>query len=543
MKFRPPALFLWSLALAASLGQVSAATLVWDGGGTDNSWGTANNWNTNTVPATATPFDDVQFAGAVRPNVDISSNVTIQTLKFNSGATAFTVGGSGTITLKGSGTTTTGDNGIDIVNDSSVLQTINNNLVIDTPSNFAGFGFRANNGNLTFNGGIDITATTNVRFLAGGNRVMTFNGVISGTGGGAIAFNSGGTFVINGVNTYTKGTSIWSGTVKVGVDSLNGANGAFGNSTTPVNLGTTFDGVLSPTLLTTNAVTIGRNILMASPHVNRAATPHTFVLGGESAHVSNYTGTITNSSSGGTLAANKLTVIAASGGRVNIANIVRGSGATGTLDDVVKTGAGIVAITGTNNNWQGNTLIQAGTFLVNGSILSSPSGKNAQVSGGATLGGMGLLSRDVELASTAILSPGDVDSAGNSLGGKLTLGAAAGLGLNAGSVLRFDLATPSSTIDDEVSVIGNMVLAGILNVNDFGGFGLGEYKLFDWTGTLTYDPSNFSFGTMPSGFNYAIDTTTHSNAAYLVVTPEPSRALLMVAGICVTLCIRRRKTA
>ena len=528
---------LCSLALAISLAPAFGATVIWDGGGADNGWSTGNNWDSNTVPTTATPFDDVQFAGSVRTAVNVDTDVTVKTLKFNSGASAFDLSGTGTITVNGQGTGS-GDSGLDFRNESSALQTINNKIILGSP----GVGFRAVNGDLTFNGEIDMTAATNIRFLGAGSRVTTFNGELSGTGGGTMAFNSGGIFVLNAVNSYAKNTSIWTATVKVNVDAPSGANGAFGNATSSISMGTTYDGGhLTSTMLTTNAVTIGRSITLASTHVNRAGDPHIYTIGGETAQVSNYTGTIFNSNNSGTKAASKLTVTAASGGRVNIANIVRGTGAVGDADDVVKTGAGIVAITGVNNDWQGNTLVQSGAFLVNGSVLTSPSGKNVQVSAGATLGGMGTLSRDVELASTAVLSPGDMDASGNSLGGTLTLGDGIGLSLSAGTLLNFDLAAAGSLLDDEISIIGDLVLAGLLNVNDLGGFSTGEYKLFGWTGSLTYTPGDLTFGDMPSGYDYAIDTTTYANSAYLVVTPEPSRMILLLAGLSVICFGRRRK--
>ena len=524
------------LALLACLSPATAITVDWDGGGADNKWSTADNWNANAIPAITSPLDDVRFLGAVRPGVDVDTNVSVQTLKFISGASAFTLGGTGVINLAGTGTGH--DSGLHLRNESSALQTINNNIVFTGTS----IGFNAVSGNMTFNGGIDMTTATNIRFLGGGGRVTTFNGVISGTGAGQLAFNSGGTFVLNALNSYTKSTSIWSATVKLLVDAPNGANGAFGNSTGPINMGTTYDGgALTGILLASNAVTVGRGITLASSATNFPAITHNYTIGGDTAHISNFTGTITTTNGNGTKAASKLTVTAAAGGRVNIANIVRGAGTTGTADDVVKIGAGIVAITGNSNNWQGNTLVQAGTFLVNGSVLTSPSGKNVQVSSGAILGGNGTLTREVSLAAGAILSPGDVSATGVSLGGKLTVGDVTGLTLTPTSVLRFDLSTFDSSTDDEVSVRGNLTLAGQLNVTDLGGFGNGAYKLFDWTGLLTYNPADFTFGNMPSGFTYTLDTTTWANSVYLVVTPEPGRALLLFVGLSVLLFNRRRK--
>lgn len=48
-------------------------------------------------------------------------------------------------------------------------------------------------------------------------------------------------------------------------------------------------------------------------------------------------------------------------------------------------------------------------------------------------------------------------------------------------------------------VNGDLTLDGTLNISDMGGFGAGVYRLFDYSGSLTY--SGLSFGTLPSGIS------------------------------------------
>src|SRR5690606_10877992 len=138
---------LCSLLLGAGLSSAFAVTVIWDGGGADNNWSTADNWNTNSVPALASPYDDVQFAGSTRPAVNVDSNVTVQTLWFNSGASAFTIGGTGTINVVPAAGSNA-DSGNEIRNTSNALQTIDANVTAGGTV----LGIRALNGNMTFNG-------------------------------------------------------------------------------------------------------------------------------------------------------------------------------------------------------------------------------------------------------------------------------------------------------------------------------------------------------------------------------------------------------
>jgi hypothetical protein len=102
--------------------------------------------------------------------------------------------------------------------------------------------------------------------------------------------------------------------------------------------------------------------------------------------------------------------------------------------------------------------------------------------------------------SGGILSPGGV-------GGVGVITNNGNLVLSSGSVLDYDLGTSS----DQVVVNGNLALNGTLNSFDAGGFGVGTYTLFAYTGTLTTNgsPSILTIGTTPNGsLTYKIDIST-----------------------------------
>jgi autotransporter-associated beta strand protein len=111
--------------------QLSAAIVVWDGGGGNDNWSAARNWTGDTAPV---PNDALQFDGFARltPSNDFVANTAFNGLTFNASAGAFTVSGNA-ITLDGN-----------IVDNTAVLtQTINLPLVLSGTRNVAvtGSGF------------------------------------------------------------------------------------------------------------------------------------------------------------------------------------------------------------------------------------------------------------------------------------------------------------------------------------------------------------------------------------------------------------------
>ncbi len=133
---RPIRLLIGSLVFLIITGGAGlGATKTWTGGGADNNVSTAANWGGTTPVAN----DDVQFAGSVRviPNLDVS--LAINSLSFNSGAAAFTIGGNNLATVSSGGVT----------NNSTNTQTINNPIALAAAQTWS-----ATSGNLVFGGNV-----------------------------------------------------------------------------------------------------------------------------------------------------------------------------------------------------------------------------------------------------------------------------------------------------------------------------------------------------------------------------------------------------
>jgi autotransporter-associated beta strand protein len=142
------------------------------------------------------------------------------------------------------------------------------------------------------------------------------------------------------------------------------------------------------------------------------------------------------------------------------------------------------------NTYTGNTHLQAGSLLVNGS--TSPT-STIFVSGMGVLGGSGTVSGPVMVSSGGTLAPGDTGSTV----GTLTLGS---LQMDSESMLNFTLGSVAGS--DKIVVNGNVVLAGALAVDSIAGFDAGTYTLMTWTGSATNN--GISLGAMPTGFSYSL---------------------------------------
>ncbi|GAT32288.1 PEP-CTERM protein-sorting domain-containing protein [Terrimicrobium sacchariphilum] len=522
------------LAILSTSPALVRAQSVWDGGGTPSgglyNWSDAANWVGDVAPTSATTTN-IQLAGSTGTASNVDTAFTIRTLTFNSGAGAFNVTGN-TISIQGAGNADTAA----ITNNSSSLQTISSNLTL-----LGGVGFAPVSGNLTINGNINMNGQ-GARFNPGVGRTLTLNGVISGTAG-TTAFNGQGLTIINGANTVSwASVYVWNGTVQVNTDSLKGSAGAFGsNSSGVVQLGVTGGSATSPTLVTGAAVTIGQDIQLAAP----ASGTSGYTIGGNSAHISNYTGNIlTNETNVKQVQA--LSVTAATGGRVNITAIRQRSGTSSSLgagDNITKIGNGIVALAaGGTSTYAGTTTVSAGTLLVNGTIASTSTSGAAvggvNVNANAVLGGVGNVNRLTTFANNSTLAAGDISAAGADLGGKLSFGA--GLILNDSTALRFDLAAPGSLADDEVAVVGNFTLDGVLNITNLGGFGVGTYTLFTYSGG-TFTNNGLTIGTTPVGYEYQIDTSTNGAVNLIVAVPEPTTVALLGLGMAFVMLRRRAR--
>jgi len=97
--------------------------------------------------------------------------------------------------------------------------------------------------------------------------------------------------------------------------------------------------------------------------------------------------------------------------------------------------------------------------------------------------------------------------------------------LNNASVLQFQLGATSS----HVSVTGDLTLGGTLNLNAATGFGPGTYTLFTYGGTLSI--GTLTFGMMPVGYGYNIDTSVQGQVNLIVARPKFGNILATPNGL------------
>lgn len=88
-----------AVCIVALMGQsLSASSVTWDGGGANALWGTANNWDTNTLPASV---DDITFGSAFTSGSPSLGGIdyTVNSLTFNGSTAISLVTGSGSPTI------------------------------------------------------------------------------------------------------------------------------------------------------------------------------------------------------------------------------------------------------------------------------------------------------------------------------------------------------------------------------------------------------------------------------------------------------------
>ncbi len=277
-----------------------AGPFLWDGGGADNNWTTANNWSNNVAPTTAP--NDYAFDGSVRltPSADGGTPWSVNSLIFMSGAGAFTLSSTTTLNLDATG----------IVNRSTASQVISAPLALQATA------------------AIGVTNTGS----------LTLSGLVSGAFG--IQKTGPGSLTLSAANSYTGITTVSSGTIVLGA--------AGGGTNTP--LGTTAgatDIKGTGAALNLSGFTLG---------TAEAITLRGTGVGGTGA-LTNSTGTVTYSGVV-TLGNNTATNGAAIGGAGNISLT---AGITGDFN-LTKVGAGTLTLNGASTRSAGNTSVETGTL-------------------------------------------------------------------------------------------------------------------------------------------------------------------------------------
>jgi autotransporter-associated beta strand protein len=316
---------------------------------------------------------------------------------------------------------------------------------------------------LTFNGGVlKITGTAfqqTTRAItwgsAGGgfdvddaSNVFTVSQGLTGTGG--LLKTGAGTLELSGTNDYSGATHIVVGILQSGVSTGLSANSAF-----TVDSGATLD--LHGNNSTIGSLAGGGNVLLG---VNALE------VGGDNTSTE-FSGQITGN-------------------------------ATGALS---KTGSGTFTVTGNGNSYMGETTVNDGALIVNGSIASS---SLTTVNANATLGGSGTVGTTMINGGT--LAPGDAN-------GLLTVNGS--LTFTAASTYLVQI-SPSSA--GQVAVTGSATLAGasVKAVFASGSYVNKTYTILTAGGGVSGTFSGPVNTTLPANFTSAL--SYDGNNAYLDIT-------------------------
>jgi autotransporter-associated beta strand protein len=330
---------------------------------------------------------DVTYTGVISPNAG--------TYRIGGGTGALTL--SATNTLTGGGTLLVGGKVI-IANSNSFsgATTIQSTGRLEIgrggTSGSIGFGTLTNNGTLAFNRSDTLTQGAN------------FWSVISGTG--IVEKSGSGTLVLNAANSYSGGTTLFAGTMRLG------HSNALGSGSLSIYSGA-LDVSGDMTLATNNAVTVagdfgfggtgnlnmgnGSVSTLGNPVITLGGSNKTLTFGGVMTNVTGGDQSITVDGAGNTLVLGGVNFSAnpdsflvgfSVGGSANVS--ITGTINDGSLDQfdirlgsLTKTGTGTLTLSGINN-YTGATVVGAGVLhLLNSNVPSQVS--PITVNSGATL--------------------------------------------------------------------------------------------------------------------------------------------------------------
>jgi autotransporter-associated beta strand protein len=302
---------------------------------------------------------------------------------------------------------------------------------------------------------------------------ITIIGTISGSGN--ITNTGRGVLTLGGNNTAYSGiTTINRATLAIGHDQALG--------TGALNLSVN-DQLLTVRSTNGEARTLANQLILGG----NAGT--TFAFGASSGGTGNLTFTHTGEIS-----------LGASARKFQVLNRTRFNGAFSGAGGIAKSGAGTLVLAG-GNTYLGNTVVEAGTLLVNGSLATE---SNVTVNSGARIGGLGSVG-DVTFNAGASFSY-ELATVGQS-GDGLTAASLSGAGLDnltiylTGEGAGFSAATNYSWNVLTSDSVASISLASItLDTSEFGQAFTGEFNLtrigdalvVNYVGTNVPEPSSFA---------------------------------------------------
>jgi autotransporter-associated beta strand protein len=341
-------IYLRSAAFAVAAGACSSSLHAqsWDGGGASNSWGTADNWDPNGVPAFTTTTDLV-FNVLTRPNNFIGANRIVRSISYGADIDStfqtnyqdFSGGASRTLTMDA-------DSG-------------NAAITVDGGATGA-ITLGSAGGTGTFG---SMILADNLDIAHNGSGLLLFNRPISGTGFG-ITKTGNGTMQLNAFNSFTGAININQGTL---IANTSGAAGQELNAASALNLG---GGALEirANFQNKNYDTVPVNVSTASTltYNNVNNSTYTAQFSGANAFAMNADLTVKNTSTDPAL--------------VNAFNIGRAITGTGkmsveTYNNIASSadsfGLGRILLSGDNSAWNGDLVISRGTVSLSGNAVNA----------------------------------------------------------------------------------------------------------------------------------------------------------------------------
>ena len=503
-------------ALAGSRVQVDGGAVV--------SGATLASSGTGAVTMDGATLNNVTLAGSVTANNNAEPTAS-GTLTNNGTFTLNSIGNGVYLHLAGP-TTINGTGTISLVggNDRIFANNAGDRLTIGNGQTIQGMG-NVGVGSTTFTNNGTINANQNGGTLTiqpgGGTADFINNGTLSAFLGGTLAFSnaSGGTLTNNG--TFSVGAG-FNSMLTVPAGALTNLNGT---TLTGGTYNVTGAGTNSPATLSLG----GGSVVTNNARVNLSGAGSVFT---EINALANNQGTFSVSNGRNFTTVGALTnsglLTSASGSNLTVAGNLTNSGLVGTF---ITTTAATIAVQG--------TLTSSGTLAVSTNDTVSAATAINVSSAGLLIASGTLTAPTFTLAGA--LRPGDginfTTRNVTPFAGSFTLNGQ--VNLTSTTALVFDLA--STAASDQIRINGALTLDGTLTVNALAGFGAGRYDLINYTGTLTNN--TLDLGTVPAGYNFAVDLSTAGQVNLVVTTivPEPSTWASLLAGVgSLAFALRRR---
>jgi len=540
---------------------------VWDGGGTDDNWTSAANWQGDVAPSLS--GSAVRFAGSVRPTPNVDTNYSLAGLAF-SNTVDFTIGTTNGSTLSVSGS---------LINNSAQANTLSLPITPFTGNTIVSAGTLAIGGTArwgggTYGGAIGISNGAAFNYNSSTNQTLT--GLISGSGtlrqtgsgtltvlsrntaftgdvnlSGGVLFANPGNAANNGAFSFVSGITVNSGgTLSASFNGLFGWDGSQAKPITVLSNGVALQngGDVNVGLITLAGGTLAstnEDTYWGSWSFGRGTDKNLHVTE-NSTVTANYVGFH-----------NGATIEVDGGKTLNFQGFIPTTGADGG-NAIIKTGTGTLILSGANTYAQGTT-ISAGTLQVGaggttGSIVGNVTddaslvfNRSDSLSFDGNISGAGSLTK--QGAGTLTLTGGhsiigplavqagtlSVNTALGASSGNLTVGDGAALTLslnNGGSsanvgdatfvgnnALNLSYGTLAGTPTYAVFASGNLTKGTTTTINVSGiGFTTGMVVPLIYFTTGTATTNGFARGTLPTGVQAVLTNSTFNTLDLLITS-------------------------